>query len=218
MWVLEGFNFARMLLGVLTCMQCQRLIFQFMTAFMLTREFKNDHANTAFWSGKWYGKSLGWMAWTQPWREVTAKIIESSEFAADFVLGHVILICHLPFICIPQVDKLHSMMLFWLKPSKQIRPPIFTLKQVSLRKRMVKRYASLYFTILIVFVACIVAPAVAASYVPKDIGSSLTGLARNLFQPRDQDNNDTGMAMTTQQGHYYFSRPSTLKSWSTTIK
>ena len=218
MWVLEGFNFARMLLGITTCIQCQRLIFQLMTVFLLTREFKNDHANSAFWTGKWYGKSLGYMAWTQPWREVVVKIIESSEFAADFVLGHIILICHLPFICIPQIDKLHSMMLFWLKPSKQIRPPIFSLKQARLRRRMVKKYAFLYFAMLIFFVACIVAPAVAANYVPKDIGSSLSGITKNLFQPRSQDNNDTGWGITTEEGRYYHEKPSHLQSWSATIK
>ena len=218
MWVLEGFNFARMLLGITTCIQCQRLIFQLMTVFLLTREFKNDHANSAFWTGKWYVKSLGYMAWTQPWREVVVKIIESSEFAADFVLGHIILICHLPFICIPQIDKLHSMMLFWLKPSKQIRPPIFSLKQARLRRRMVKKYAFLYFAMLIFFVACIVAPAVAANYVPKDIGSSLSGITKNLFQPRSQDNNDTGWGITTEEGRYYHEKPSHLQSWSATIK
>ena len=192
MWVLEGFNFARMLLGVITCIQCQRFVFHLMTVFMLTREFKNDHSNTAFWTGKWYGKGLGWMAWTQPSRELTAKVIELSEFAADFVLGHIILLCQLPFLLIPGVDKFHSMMLFWLKPSRQIRPPIYSLKQSRLRQRMVKKYCSLYFLILVIFAACIIGPAVASAHVPKVIGGSLTGVAHNLFQPRNLSNNDTG--------------------------
>lgn len=214
MWVLEGFNFTRMLIGVITCLQFQRFIFQLMTLLLLTREFKNDHANAAFWTGKWYGKGLGYMAWTQPARECVAKTIESSEFAADFVLGNVILFCQLPIVIIPGIDKFHSIMLFWLKPSRHIRPPIFSLKQARLRRRMVRRYAALYFLILLCFVGCIVGPAVAASYVPSTFGSSLTGVFHNLIQPRNTSNNDTGRQMSTHSGHYYTQTP-TLKTWST---
>ena len=64
MWLMESFNFARALTGFATCLYIQRLIFKVITVFMLTREFKNDHANTAFWTGKWYGGGLGYMAWT----------------------------------------------------------------------------------------------------------------------------------------------------------
>ena len=213
MWVLEGFNFSRMLLGVITCIQCQRLVFQCMTILLLTREFKNDSANTAFWTGKWYGKGLGWAAWSQPSRELTAKVIELSEFAADFVLGHIILICHLPFLLVPQIDRFHSVMLFWLKPSRQIRPPIYSLKQARLRKRMVRKYASLYFLILVIFAACIIGPAVASSHV-HSIGKSLTGVAHNLFQPRNLSNNDTGFGISTYKSHY-FTTTISMKTWST---
>lgn len=188
--------------------------FHCMTVLLLTREFKNDHANTAFWTGKWYSTGLGYMAWTQPTRELTAKVIELSEFAADFVLGHVILIFQLPVICIPKIDKFHSIMLFWLKPSRQIRPPIYSLKQARLRKRMVRRYCSLYFLVLIIFAGCIVGPAVASAHVPKDLGSGLTGTFHNLVQPRNVSNNDTGSQMSTYKSHYYTHTPS-LKTWST---
>lgn len=153
------------------------------------------------------------MAWTQPARELTAKVIELSEFAADFVLGHAILICQLPFIIIPGIDKYHSIMLFWLKPSRQIRPPIYSLKQTRLRKRMVKKYCSLYFLVLLIFAGCIVGPAVASSNV-KNLGSSLTGTFHNLVQPRNQSNNDTGHQISTYKSHYYTSTPH-LKTWST---
>lgn len=217
MWVLEGFNFIKMLIGLITCIQCQRLVFKLMTLFMLTREFKNDHANTAFWTGKWYGTGLGYMAWTQPSREFVAKIVELSEFAADFILGHILLFCQLPVIIFPFVDKFHSTMLFWLKPSRQIRPPIYSLKQTRLRKRMVKKYSSLYFLILIIFAACIVGPAVAASHVNLDqIDNNLpsSGIFVGILQPRNQDNNDTGTGLSTYSGHYYTTKP-TMTTWST---
>ncbi|CAR25971.1 ZYRO0A12518p [Zygosaccharomyces rouxii] len=214
MWVLEGFNFARMLIGVVTCIQCQRLIFLFMTTFMLSREFKNDRSNTAFWTGKWYGMGFGAMAWSQPYRELCAKTVEMSEFAADFILGHVILFVHFPILLIPQIDKFHSIMLFWLKPSRQIRPPIYSLKQNRLRKRMVRKYSYLYYGVFILFAACIVGPAVASSHVSKTIGSSLTGTFKNLVQPRNTSNNDTGKQMSTYVSHWFTSTPS-LKTWST---
>lgn len=219
MWVLEGFNFTKMLIGVITSMQCQRLIFKLMTLFMLTREFKNDHSNTAFWTGKWYNTGLGYMAWTQPSREFVAKIVELSNFAADFVLGHVLLFCQLPILCFPMADKFHSIMLFWLKPSRQIRPPIYSLKQTRLRKRMIRKYCSLYFLVLIVFAACIVGPAVAASRVDlqkisDNVDKSGNEIFHGLIQPRRQKNNDTGHGMSTYKGHFFTKIPS-IAPWST---
>ncbi|ODV94603.1 hypothetical protein PACTADRAFT_50477 [Pachysolen tannophilus NRRL Y-2460] len=211
MWVLEGFSLPKCLIGVITCIYAERLLFKFLTLAFLTREFKSDHANTAFWTGKWYGSGLGWMAWTQPCREFCAKIIESSEFAGDFVLGHIILFCQFPILCIPLIDRWHSTMLFWLKPSRQIRPPIYSLKQARLRRRMVRKYMTLYFTVFATFAAVIVGPAVASGYVNID-DSVLTGVTTGLVQPRHQDNNDTGSnapkyALTT-------TTPS-MSTWST---
>ncbi|CDR40823.1 CYFA0S05e04896g1_1 [Cyberlindnera fabianii] len=212
MWVLERFNFTRMLIGLCTMIHCQRFIFKLMTVFLLTREFKNDNANVAFWTGKWYGKGMGWMAFTQPAREFAAKTIELSEFAADFILGHIILFCQFPLVLIPFIDRWHSVMLFWLKPSRQIRPPIYSLKQAKLRKRMVRKYLSLYLLILAVFIACIVGPAVASKKVELNF-NQLTGIFANLIQPKNNGNNDTGPSFSSS-GHYYTSTPS-LSTWST---
>ncbi|CCF58979.1 hypothetical protein KAFR_0F03830 [Kazachstania africana CBS 2517] len=211
MWVLEGFSFVKMLIGVVTMIQLQRLVFQCATVFLLTREYKNDNSNTAFWTGKWGTTESGF---AQATREILVKVIELSEFAADFVLGHFILFCHAPLLIIPGMDRLHSIMLFWLRPSRQIRPPIFSIKQTRLRKRMVRKYFCLYALILICFAACIVGPAVGAAYVPDQIASTLTGAAHNLFQPRNQNNNDTGTKLVTYSGHYYTSTPS-MRTWST---
>lgn len=215
MWVLEGFHFARMLLGLITMIYCQRLIFKCMTLFLLTREFKNDHANVAFWTGKWYGSGLGIAAWTQPSREFCAKIIELSHFAGDFVLGHVLLFCQFPFVCIPYVDKWHSMMLFWLKPNRQIRPPIYSLKQARLRKRMIKKYSVLYYTVFVTFIALIAAPAVVGSLKSVNIKPTdeFPDFASGLFQPRHQDNNDTGFGSGSYHPHW--TTTSSLATFST---
>ncbi|KAM9937079.1 hypothetical protein OXX80_003356, partial [Metschnikowia pulcherrima] len=191
-WVLESFNFARMLLGVITMIYIQRTLFKLMTLLFLTREFKHDKSNTAFWTGKWYGSGMGYMAFTQPAREFCAKIIEMSEFAGDFILAHLILFIQLPVLFIPLIDRWHSTMLFWLKPSRLIRPPIFSLKQAKLRKRMVRKYCCLYFAVLVLFVIIIAAPAIAAKFVPADLGTKLSGAFQGLFQPRGTTINDTG--------------------------
>lgn len=114
MFVLESFDFPRTLLGMITVVAIQRFIVKLITSLALTREFKTDQSNIAFWTGKWY--SMGWHSFSQPGREFLCKITELSMFAGDFILAHIILFMMLPIIIIPQVDKLHSMMLFWLRP------------------------------------------------------------------------------------------------------
>lgn len=76
--------------------------------------------------------------------------------------------------------------------SRQIRPPIYSLKQTKLRKRRVLRYAILYFVMLIIFIALIVAPLVGGPKINNDI-NSLTGtlLGGGLAQPIGLNNNDT---------------------------
>ena len=114
MFFLEGFVFAKALLGMIAATAIQRFIYKLIIGLALTREFKNDTSNIAFWTGKWY--SMGWHSMSQPAREFLCKITELGMFAGDFVLGHVILFLMLPVIAVPQVDKIHSVMLFWLRP------------------------------------------------------------------------------------------------------
>jgi 1,3-beta-glucan synthase len=114
LFFLEHFNFTKTLIGMIAVVAIQRFIFKLIITLALTREFKTDQSNIAFWTGKWY--SMGWHSMSQPAREYLCKITELSMFAADFILGHILLFLMLPIILIPQVDKLHSMMLFWLRP------------------------------------------------------------------------------------------------------
>ncbi|PKS10859.1 hypothetical protein jhhlp_002616 [Lomentospora prolificans] len=187
MFLLEGFNFARTLAGMIAVVAVQRFVFKLIVSLALTRELKTDQANIAFWTGKWY--SMGWHSVSQPAREFLCKITELSMFAADFILGHFLLFVMLPVILIPKVDSLHSIMLFWLLPSRQIRPPIYSMKQTKLRRRRVFRFAILYFVMLVVFVGLIVGPVVAGSKIPTDSIGILKDY--KLIQPVDQNNNNT---------------------------
>ncbi len=114
MFFLEGWVFAKTLLGMIAVVALQRFIFKLLIALCLTREFKQDSSNIAWWTGKWY--SMGWHSVSQPAREFVCKITELGMFAADFILGHTLLFIMLPALCVPYIDKIHSVMLFWLRP------------------------------------------------------------------------------------------------------
>ena len=120
MFFLEGWVFSRALLGMIAVVALQRFIFKLIIALALTREFKSDSSNIAWWTGKWYG--MGLSGFSQPGREYLCKITELGMFAADFILGHVLLFVMLPLIAIPYIDKLHSVMLFWLRPRYVLIP------------------------------------------------------------------------------------------------
>jgi len=187
MFFLEGFVFSKALLGMIAATAVQRFVYKLIIGLALTREMKTDTSNIAFWTGKWY--SMGWHSVSQPAREFLCKITELGMFAGDFVLGHILLFIMLPVIVIPQVDIAHSVMLFWLRPSRQIRPPIYSMKQSKLRQRRVWRFAILYFILLIVGLALIVGPIVAGKMI---LTPGLTKqIPMNLYQPNDLNNNNT---------------------------
>ena len=173
MMFLEGFSFSKAVIGMIAVIAIQRWFYKLIIVLTLTREFKADTSNIAFWTGKWYGLGkllylcsvfahthtlIGLHAMSQPGREILCKITELGFFAADYILGHMLLFFMAPGICIPMIDKAHSLMLFWLRPSRQIRPPIYTAKQTKLRRRRVVRFSVLFFFQLVVFVGLVVAP------------------------------------------------------------
>lgn len=114
MMALEGFSFPKVLIGMIAVIAIQRFIYKLIIALALTREFKTDSANIAWWTGKWYG--MGWHSMSQPGREFLCKITELGFFGADFLLGHLLLFFMVIPLLIPYGDKIHSVMLFWLRP------------------------------------------------------------------------------------------------------
>ncbi|KKA27206.1 hypothetical protein TD95_002108 [Thielaviopsis punctulata] len=196
MFLLEDFNWARTVAGMIATMATQRFIIKLIVSLTLTREMKTDQSNIAFWTGKWY--SMGWHTVSQPAREFLCKITELTMFGCDFFLGHVILFLMMPALLIPKVDMIHSTMLFWLRPSRQIRPPIYSLKQSKLRRRRVTRYATLYFTLLIVILIVIVGPAIIGQknlIKTSSLPSMLT--SNKLLQLNHQDNDNTRGRLVT---------------------
>ncbi|KAJ3484001.1 hypothetical protein NLI96_g5935 [Meripilus lineatus] len=158
-WFLELWDASHAVLGVISVIAIQRAIQKFLIAVFLSREFKHDETNRAWWSGKWYGRGLGNSAMSQPAREYIVKIVEMSLWSSDFLLGHVLMIIMTPPTLIPFIDKVHSMMIFWLRPSKQIRPPLFSTKQKRQRRWIVLKYTVVYIVVVAGLAALIVLPA-----------------------------------------------------------
>lgn len=189
MFFLSGWSFGKALAGMIAAIALDRFFYKLLITLALTREFKADSSNIAWWTGKWY--SMGWHSFSQPGREFICKITELGFFSADFLLGHLLLFLMLPPLLIPYIDKFHSVMLFWLRPSRQIRPPIYSLKQTALRRRRVIRYSVLYFILFVVFLALIIGPIVVAPIFKK-----LPSIPMDLLQPNKLDNNDTTSGTT----------------------
>ncbi|PWN18905.1 hypothetical protein BCV69DRAFT_251636 [Microstroma glucosiphilum] len=160
LWFLELWNTSHAVLGVIATVAIQRAIFKILIALVLSREYKHDEANKAFWTGKVWRMGTGGHAFSQPAREYLVKVIEMSLFAADFVCCHILLFgLSLPLL-IPYFDKLHSTALFWLRPSRQIHAPIFSLRARKQRRSIVARYGLLFIFSFAVFAALIAVPIV----------------------------------------------------------
>ena len=118
---MELWNVAHAVLGLIAVIHIQRALHKILISVFLSREFKHDETNRAWWSGKWYGRGLGSSAFSQPAREFVVKIVEMSLWTSDFLLAHLLLIVMTPAMFIPFVDKMHSMMmcksLFRLSPA-----------------------------------------------------------------------------------------------------
>jgi len=127
---------------------------QVLIAVFLSREFKHDETNRAWWTGRWYGRGLGSHAMSQPAREFVVKTIELSLWSSDLLLGHFLLFMMTPPILIPYVDRFHAtllckwffplrgdiifnLLLSLLRPSKQIRAPLFSIRQKRNRRWIV---------------------------------------------------------------------------------
>jgi len=156
---LELWDASHAVLGVISIIAIQRAIQKILIAVFLTREYKHDETNRAWWTGQWYGKGLGTSAMSQPAREFIVKIVEMSLWGSDFLLAHILLVILTPPILIPFANRLHSTMLFWLRPSKQIRAPLFSTKQKRKRRWMVFKYTVVYIFMVSLLAALIVLPA-----------------------------------------------------------
>ncbi|KAJ7594205.1 1,3-beta-glucan synthase [Mycena floridula] len=158
LWFLELWDASHAVLGLITMIAIQRAIHKILISIFLSREFKHDETNRAWWTGRWYGRGLGMHLMSQPMREFVVKIIELSLWSSDLLLGHLLLFMLSPPLLIPFFDRFHAMILFWLRPSKQIRAPLYSIKQRRQRRWIIIKYGTVYVLGLALFLALIILP------------------------------------------------------------
>jgi len=95
---------------------------------------------------------------SQPAREFIVKIIELSLWSSDLLLGHLLLFMLTPPILVPYIDRLHATILFWLRPSKQIRAPLYSIKQKRQRRWIIVKYGLIYVAVIATFATLIALP------------------------------------------------------------
>ena len=108
---MELWDASHAVLGVIAIVAIQRAIQKILIAVFLTREFKHDETNRAWWTGQWYGRGLGSSAISQPAREFVVKIVEMSLWSSDFLLAHILLVILTVPLFVPWFDRIHSTML-----------------------------------------------------------------------------------------------------------
>ncbi|KAJ6588554.1 glycosyltransferase family 48 protein [Mycena capillaripes] len=158
LWFLELWDTSHAVLGLITVIAIQRAVHKVLVSVFLTREFKHDETNRAWWTGRWYGRGLGAHVMSQPAREFIVKIIELSLWSSDLLLGHLLLFMLTPPMMIPYFDRIHATCLFWLRPSQQIRAPVYFSKQKKQRRWIMIKYGIVYAMTIILFVALIALP------------------------------------------------------------
>ncbi|KAI6096184.1 glycosyltransferase family 48 protein [Pisolithus croceorrhizus] len=148
LWFLESWDTSHAVLGLITVIAIQRAIHKVLIAVCLSREFKHDETNRAWWTGRWYGRGLGAHAMSQPAREFIVKIIELSLWSSDLLLGHFLLFIFLTSLT---SDRQSGSV-----QSKQIRPPLYSTKQKKQRRWIIIKYGIVYVIALIIFSALII--------------------------------------------------------------
>jgi 1,3-beta-glucan synthase len=98
-------------LGLIAVIAIQRAIHKILISVFLSREFKHDETNMAWWTGRWYGRGLGSHVMSQPAREFIVKIVELTLWSGDLLLGHFLLFILTPPILIPYFDRFHATIL-----------------------------------------------------------------------------------------------------------
>jgi 1,3-beta-glucan synthase len=158
LWFLEFWDASHAVLGLIAVIAIQRAVHKVLIGVFLSRELKHDETNRAWWTGRWYGRGFGAAALSQSAREFLVKIIELSLWSSDFLIGHFLLLVMTPLVLVPYIDRLHSTLLFWLRPSKQIRSPLYSTKHRKRRRWIIAKYGIIFVTMICLFVALIGLP------------------------------------------------------------
>lgn len=179
----------------------------------ISKESDRLEANSAWWSGRWIQHHLGWHILSQPFRELGLKLVELNFFAFDFLLGHVLFCCLSTMLFIPYIGQLHSLMMFWFVRHNSLNVSGTQHLHSRQRKRQRKqawRYFFVFIGILVGISALLVAPYLLRKYW-EFLDKSIPTFAQPLFQPSNQDQNDTGPRAPSS----FWSKKPPPATWST---
>ena len=116
--VLEARRFAPTLLGVMFVASLHHLFHILLVILIVRRQRHQTETNDPWWTGQWFsqGKSKFWRVPLVITEEYLVKIVETLQYAYDFLLCHLILAVQAPLLFVPWIDKLHTLFLLWLRP------------------------------------------------------------------------------------------------------
>ncbi|CAI5755655.1 unnamed protein product [Candida verbasci] len=200
LWLLQNWNFSRTILGFTLSILIQIWFLQMITIFMVSKEFRHDKSNRSWWSGKWATSGLGFYIFTQPLREFVCKLTEMTYFAGDLIAAHIILYAQIPILFIPYADKWHTLMLFWLKPSNQIRPRILSKRQKRKRRFQSILFCLLFLISLVLFSSLFVVPILINKYYEIDYDEYLPNFLQ--IQPMEKVSSIKGLRNDLIIKHY----------------
>ncbi|AET37842.1 uncharacterized protein Ecym_2089 [Eremothecium cymbalariae DBVPG len=160
MCVLQKWDLNFIIVSLLTATLLESLFLSIIGLLDFSSNKYAEKSNFAWWSGQWFKEEVTWRLCIEPLFEYIRKILELSWFCADFVLGHLLLFFQIPILLVPNVNKIHSFMLFWKKAGYQIRPLLFSRKIKKKRQRIARLYSIIFVVMLAIFVVLFVSPLV----------------------------------------------------------
>ncbi|KAI0462772.1 hypothetical protein LJB42_003573 [Komagataella kurtzmanii] len=194
LWMFQNWELATTVLGFCCSCLIESLLFRLVTSLFLTSEFRHGRTNRAWWSGKWITSGLGFNVLSQPVREYFCKVIEQSLFAADFIYVHILLFLQIPIVLTPFIDSIHSLMLFWLPPSKQLKPQLFPMRNSKRKRTHAQLLSVLFLLISSLQVALIIGPYIISIVYGNEVfRENMPEIFQQLFQPIAYKNPNLGL-------------------------
>lgn len=192
-FILHNWDIARSICACISIIKVHSLLQSVSFLLLLSKEYDGGESNIAWWSGKWKYKTFGWHIFTQPAREFIVKTMDLCLFGYDFLLCHLLLFMMTPLTMLPFIDSVHSSLLFWMKPSKIFKSPIFSSREVKARRLAYVKYLVLYLAVFSLIVTTSLTP-IFGTYILKLLDQYIPQGFSPLFQPNFQKNNNTGLS------------------------
>jgi 1,3-beta-glucan synthase len=150
LWLLEGFRWKNAVFGIICSITIQSFLFNTLRAIFLSRELTSNVSTIAWWTGTWtsHGGS-NWRYFTQPCREFFCRVMESSLFARDFLVCHILLYAQFPLTLIPYIEKWHTFMLFWIKTGHSHFGNVPKLKNTIRERAQLRGYFALFIVVFL---------------------------------------------------------------------